>query len=79
MFTAEGHAKEIYLDIDWDEGLIDLSRQDFINELRDHTPSVAVRLLFFSGGRIQLSATIMEEGQDVIVGRIIRSVLLRHV
>jgi hypothetical protein len=32
----------------------------------------------FSGGRIQLSATVMDEGEDVIVGQIIRETLLAH-
>ena len=77
-FVADGHAKEIYLEIDWDTDTINLSRQQFIDELRDHSPSVEVRLLLFSGGRIQLSATVMEDGQDVLVGKIIRSVLLSH-
>jgi L-seryl-tRNA(Ser) seleniumtransferase len=79
VFTSAGHAQEIYLDIDWHEDLIHLSRQEFIDELRDHTPSVEVRLLFFTGGRIQLSATVLEDGQDKAVGQIIRTVLLRHV
>ncbi len=78
LITSEGHAKETYLEIDWDTDLVMLSRQDFVAELRDNTPSVEVRLLFFSGGRIQLSATVMEDGHDIIVGQIIRSVLLRH-
>jgi hypothetical protein len=32
----------------------------------------------FSEGRIHLSATVMDEGQDVIVGQIIRQVLLER-
>jgi len=52
-----------------------LSREEFIAALRNHSPSVEIRLLQFSGGRIQLSATVMAEGQDAIVGRIIRKVL----
>jgi len=78
VITSEGHAQEIYLDIDWDTDKVNLSREGFVKELRDGTPSVEVRLMFFSGGRIQLSATVMEDGQDVIVGRIIRTVLLKY-
>lgn len=78
IFVAEGHAKELYLDIDWDTDLIDLSRQDFIEALRNHNPAVEVRLLLFSGGRIQLSATVMDDGEDKIVGQIIRKTLLAH-
>ena len=78
VFINEGHAKELYLDIDWDADLIDLSRDNFVQALRDHSPSVEIRLMLFSGGRIQLSATVMDEGEDVIVGQIIRETLLAH-
>ena len=78
VFVSAGEAKETYLDVDWDQRLIPLSREDFIAELRNGTPSVEVRLLLFSGGRIHLSATVLDDGQDVQVGRAIRSVLLGH-
>ena len=76
IFESESITNELYLDIDWDTKLIQLSRDEFIDALRNHSPSVEIRLLQFSGGRIQLSATVMAEGQDAIVGRIIRKVLL---
>ncbi|MGI9203096.1 MAG: selenocysteine synthase [Woeseiaceae bacterium] len=78
IFVAEGHAKELYLDIDWDESIINLTRQEFIEVLRDHNPAVEIRLMLFSAGRIQLSATVMDDGEDVIVGQIIRKTLLAH-
>jgi len=78
VFLSEGHAKELYLDIDWDTDMIAMSRQDLVDELRDHEPSVEVRLFLFSGGRVQLSATVMNEGEDEIVGQIIRKILLAH-
>lgn len=77
-FVSDGHAKEMYLDLDWDTATIDLSREAFVQALRDHEPSVEVRLFQFSGGRIHLSATVMAEGEDAIVGQVIREVLLAH-
>ena len=44
----------------------------------DYLGNPGVRPFMFSGGRIQLSATVMDEGEDVIVGEIIRKVLLAH-
>ena len=58
--------------------IINLGREQFIDELRDETPAVEVRMLKFAGGRINLSATVMDEGQDVIAGKVIRRVLERH-
>ncbi len=78
VFVSEGHAKELYLDIDWDTDIIAMSPQDLVEELRNHDPSVEVRLFIFSGGRIQLSATVMDEGEDELVGQIIRGILLSH-
>lgn len=78
VVLAEGHARELYLDIDWDTESVDLSRESFIEILRNHTPAVEVRLPLFSGGRIHLSATVMADGEAAIVGRIIRDVLLAH-
>lgn len=78
VFVSEGDVNELYLDIDWDQAVINLTPQQFIDALRESTPAVEVRLLLFSGGRIHLSATVMDEGQDVIAGRVIREVLLAH-
>jgi len=77
VFESKSITNELYLDIDWDTEIIKLSREAFIEELRNHNPSVEIRLLRFSGGRIQLSATVMDEGQDRVVGKIIRETLLR--
>lgn len=78
IFVATGHARELYLDIDWDETIIGISRREFIQALRDHNPAVEIRLMLFSAGRIQLSATVMDDGEEVIVGEIIRKTLLAH-
>ena len=66
------------MDLDWDTNIIKLSKQSFIEALRESTPSVEVRLLRFSQGRIHLSATVMNEGEDVIVGQVIRKVLEQY-
>lgn len=76
VFVSEGETNELYLDIDWDTGTIDLTPEQFVEALRNETPAIEVRMLLFSGGRIQLSATVMGEGQDVVAGQVIRRVLL---
>ena len=77
IFESETITNELYLDIDWNENIIKLSKELFVESLRKNSPSIEVRLLLFSHGRIQLSATVMNEGEDVIVGNAIRKVLLR--
>ena len=78
VFVSGSETNELYLDIDWDPDIIRLNRQQFIDALRDETPAVEVRLLLFSGGRIHLSATVMDDGQDIIAGQVIRKVMLEH-
>lgn len=79
VILSPGETNELYLDVDWDTDVIPMSREDFIDALRSGTPSVEVRLPLFSGGRIHLSATVLDEGEDVEVGRIVRSLLLANV
>jgi D-glucosaminate-6-phosphate ammonia-lyase len=76
VFVSEGETNELYLDIDWDTSVINMSHEGLVDALREHTPAVEVRMMKFSGGRIHLSATVMDEGQDVLVGQIIRTVFL---
>lgn len=78
VIMSSSETNELYLDVDWDPDIIPLSRTELIEALRAHSPSVEVRLPLFSGGRVHLSATVLAEGEDVEVGRIIRSVLLDH-
>jgi len=78
IFVSTSQTNELYLDIDWDQSITKLDPQQFIDALRAETPAVEVRLLLFSGGRIHLSATVMDDGQDVIAGQVIRKVLMEH-
>ena len=78
IFVSESETNELYLDIDWDTGITNLDRQQFIDALRAETPAVEVRMLRFAGGRIHLSATVMDDGQDIVTGQVIRKVLLDH-
>ena len=78
VFVSKGETNELYLDVDWDTDIISMSPEEFVDALRGNTPAVEVRMLLFSDGRIHLSATVMDDGQDVIVGQIIRKILLAN-
>ena len=78
VFLSPGTTNELYLDVDWDPRAIAWTKPDFIDALRNHAPSVEVRLPLFSGGRVHLSATVLAEGEDLEVGKILRSVLLQR-
>ena len=76
IVVAEGHANELYLDIDWDQDVVALSRDEFVQALRANDPAIEIRNFRFSGGRIHVSATVMDDGEDAIVGREFRKILL---
>ena len=77
VFESETMTNELYLDIDWDENIIILSKESFVGLLKENSPSIEVRLLLFSNGRIHLSATVMKNNEDIIVGRAIRKIFLQ--
>lgn len=78
VVLSPGETNELYLDVDWDEADYAITKPGFIEALRAHSPSVEVRLPLFSGGRIHLSATVLADGEDAEVGRILRDVLAAH-
>jgi L-seryl-tRNA(Ser) seleniumtransferase len=75
IVVSEGETAELYLDVDWDQELIPMSRADFIRALKEHEPAVEVRLSKFSRGRVHLSATVLGEGEEQMVGAVMREVL----
>ena len=79
VFISEGHAYELYLEFDWNPRRVRLTREQFVQALRDHDPSVEVRNFRFFGGRIHVSATVMDDGEDAAVGDVFRGILLAHV
>lgn len=79
IFISEGHVDELYLDIDWDQAVVKLSREGLIDALRSGTPSIEIRSLKFSGNRVHLCATVMADGEEVIVGQRISEIMLGHI
>jgi len=75
VILDEGMVSELYLDLSWNQSVINLSIEEFVEELKSGTPSIRIRMLKFAGGRAQLSTTVLSEGQEITVGRRIRDVL----
>jgi hypothetical protein len=78
VFVPKGHTKEIHFGVDWDADIIDLDSEALVQVLRDHDPSVEVRACMFSGARMQLSATVMDEVEDRVASQINREILPAH-
>lgn len=75
IIVDEGMVNELYLDLEWDQSVIKLSIEQFVEELKNGSPSIRIRMLKFSGGRAHVSATVLSQGQEITVGKRIREVL----
>lgn len=78
IIIDEGMVSELYLDLSWDQSVINLSIEEFVEELKSGTPSIRIRMLKFAGGRAQLSATVLSEGQEITIGKRVREIFLNH-
>ncbi|MCC3861738.1 beta-eliminating lyase-related protein [Pseudemcibacter aquimaris] len=79
IIVEEGMVAEMYLDLEWDQNVIKLTPEDFVNYLATGTPSIRIRMLKFSGGRINFSATVLSAGQEITVGKRVREVLMGQI
>lgn len=78
VIIDEGMVSELYLDLSWDQSVINLSIEEFVEELKSGTPSIRIRMLKFAGGRAQLSATVLFAGQEITVEKRVREIFLNH-
>ena len=78
VIVDEGMVSELYLDIGWDQSAINLTIEQFVEELQNGSPSIRIRMLKFVGGRAQFSATVLSDGQELVVGKRVREILLSH-
>ena len=67
-------AREPYIEIDWDEQY-EISPTKVKQLLRNGAPSIEIRALFLSAGKIHLTATMLEENQAPIVVSRLKEIL----
>ena len=76
VIIDEGMVNEMYLDLEWDQKRVSISVGDFMEELKNGSPSIRIRILKFSGGRVHISSTVLADGQEIIVGKRINEILM---
>jgi len=72
--VPRAEAREPYIEIEWDERY-EISPGGVKQLLRDGTPSIEVRALFLSGGKLHLTGSMMEEYQAPLVVNRIKEIL----
>ena len=78
VILDQGLVSELYLDLEWDQSIIKLTIPEFVENLEKGKPSIRIRMLKFAGGRAQISATVLADGQDITVGRQVCDLLMAH-
>ncbi len=69
-------AREPYIEIDWNEQY-EISPTKVKQLLRNGEPSIEIRALFLSAGKIHLTATMLEENQAPIVVNRLKEILIQ--
>ena len=73
--TPDFEAREPYIEVHWDKDRYAVDEASVKQALRDGDPSIEIRALFLSGGRIELTAAMLKPGEDETVARRIREIL----
>ena len=77
LHEPSDEAREPYLEINWDKRYrINPSQMKI--ELRNNKPSIEIRALFLSGGKIHLTATMLDKDESLIVTNTIIRILQKY-
>jgi len=75
LFTPKSEGHQPHLRVVWDESKIKISPAEAKKQLREGDPSIEICALSLTGGRFELSAWMMEEGEAEIVAERIQEIL----
>lgn len=74
--TPGAEAREPYIEVRWDASIYKTTPAEVKQALRDSQPSIEIRALFLSGGRIHLTATMLKAGEAEIVTARLKEILM---
>jgi L-seryl-tRNA(Ser) seleniumtransferase len=73
--TPDAEAREPYIEVHWDKDRYPVDEAAVKQALRDGTPSIEIRALFLSGGRLELTAVMLKPGDGAIVAARVKEIL----
>jgi hypothetical protein len=76
IVITKGPRNHPNLRLTWDQNKYKITPQEAKQTLRDGTPSIEIASLFLSKGHFELSAWMMEPGEEKTVAQRIRAVLM---
>ena len=74
--TPGAEAREPYIEIRWDAERYRTTPAEVKQALRDSDPSIEIRALFLSAGKVHLTATMLKDGEAQIVTALLKDILL---
>jgi L-seryl-tRNA(Ser) seleniumtransferase len=73
--VPNAEAREPYIEVHWDKQQYKIDVPEVKQALRDGEPSIEIRALFLSGGRLELTAVMLKDGEADIVARRVKEIL----
>ena len=77
LHEPNDEAREPYLEVNWDERY-QITPAQLKMELRNNKPSIEIRALFLSDGKIHLTATMLNKNESLVVTSSIKRILQNH-
>jgi D-glucosaminate-6-phosphate ammonia-lyase len=73
--VPNAEAREPYIEVHWDKQQYGIDEGQVKQALRDGEPSIEIRALFLSGGRLELTAAMLKDGEADVVARRVKDIL----
>ena len=73
--TPAIEAREPYIEVHWDKALYPVDEVTVKQMLRDGDPSIEIRALFLSEGRIEITASMLNDGEAAVVSDRVTAIL----
>lgn len=71
----DAEAREPFIAVHWDKRQYKIDEESVKQALRDGEPSIEIRALFLSGGRLELTAVMLKTGEEAIVANRVKEIL----
>lgn len=75
VFTTEAQGMEPYVNVDWDQAIYRISKDDVKLALRNGEPSIELRAMFLSFDELHLTGHMLKPGEEKIVARRVIEIL----
>ena len=76
--TTGGGERQPFIDVSWNASRYKLTKPEMKQELSDGEPSIEIRALHLAGGNINLTVSMVKEGEQYAIADRIKEILIAH-